>query len=144
MKGIGDYMTGNKGAKEWLNRVWKINEEIRALQDLRDETWAQVTSITAVGDGVVVQGYKNPHKYDRLVELDDKINRHIDKLIGTKQEVMTAIMQVKDRRYRTILLDRYLRNNTWEQIAVDAGYNIRHIWRLHGEALQAVAVYIKQ
>ena len=130
--------------KEWLLRGWKIDSEIEALQELRDEAWSQLTSATQKLDGVAVQGFKNPHKFDRVTELDGKIVKRIDELVGIKQEILTAILQVKDRRYRTILMDRYIRFKTWERIAVDDGYNIRHIWRLHGEALQAITPYTER
>lgn len=125
-------------AKEWLMRGWRLDQEITALQRTRDETWARVTSLTANSGGVVVQGYKEPHRYDKLAELEEKIRGRLDALVEVKGDILAAIGQVEDSRYRTLLLERYIRYRTWEQIAVDMNYSYRQICRMHGEALAAI------
>lgn len=72
------------------------------------------------------------------------MQEHIDALNHTEAEIFHAIQQVQDGRYRELLLNRYLRMMTWEQIAVEMNYDIRHVWRLHGEALRAVSVFSAQ
>lgn len=124
-------------AREWLYRGWKLDREITALTKMRDETWERVTALTANHGGVVVQGYKDPHKYEKLAELDEKIDKHIDALVDVKRQIVDLIGEIEDSRYRTLLLERYTRFKTWEQIAVDMHYSYRQICRMHGEALGA-------
>lgn len=122
-------------AKEWLRRGWQIDQEINSLLRTKQETRDRLTSVTAGYDGESVQGTRDPHKYDRLAELDEKIDQRIDQLIQVKGEIADAIAQVQDTRYRTLLTERYLCFRTWEQIAVDMNYSWKHIHRIHGEAL---------
>ena len=125
-------------AKEWLMRGWKLNREIDRLIASRDAVKAKVLTVTASPDAVVVDGTKDPHKFDRLAAYEDDLNRRIDEYVDIMDEIGKAIHELEDRRYRLILIDRYQLFKQWEQIAVDEGYNIRHVWRLHGEALIAM------
>lgn len=122
-------------AKDWLRRGWQIDQEINSLLRTKQETRDRLTSVTAGYDGESVQGTRDPHRYDRLAELDEKIDQRIDQLVAVKQEIMDAIAQVEDSRYRTLLTERYMEFRTWEQIAVDMNYSWKHIHRIHGEAL---------
>ena len=129
-------------AKQWLMRGWKIDKEIEALLKTKQETWDRVTSVTASYTGEAVQAESDPHRYDRIIELDETINRRIDQLIDTKQEIIDAIAQVPDSRYRTLLTERYVSFKTWEQIAVDMNYSWRQVHRVHGRALVAIETII--
>ena len=122
-------------AKAWLKRGWQLDREINSLLRTKQETRDRLTSVTAGYAGEPVQGTRDPHKYDRLAELDEKIDQRIDQLIQVKGEIADAIAQVQDTRYRTLLTERYLCFRTWEQIAVDMNYSWKHIHRIHGEAL---------
>lgn len=55
-------------------------------------------------------------------------------------DVMQVIKKVDDLELQTLLEQRYLNFRTWEQIAVDMGYNVRHLYRMHDKALKAVQV----
>ncbi len=125
-------------AKDWLRRGWQIDQEINSLLRTKQETRDRLTSVTAGYDGESVQGTRDPHKYDRLAELDEKIDQRIDQLVAVKQEIMDAIAQVEDSRYRTLLTERYMEFKTWEQIAVDMNYTWRRVMQLHGEALNSI------
>jgi len=47
---------------------------------------------------------------------------------------------VDNTEHQTLLELRYLCFKTWEQIAVDMGYNVRHVYRLHDEAIENITV----
>ena len=124
--------------KAWLMRGWKLDREINALQRMLDDTRLMVISTTANLQGVSVQSTKDPHKYDRLLELDDEINTRVDELVAIKLEIERVVRRVDDSRYRTLLIERYTSFKTWEQIAVDMSYSFRRIMELHEEALKRV------
>lgn len=126
-------------AKTWLMRGWKLNHEIDRLMEVRDITYARLTSVTASLDGDVVQSTKDPHKMDRLMECESALDETIDMYADTVAEITRAIRSLSDPRHRALLEDRYLLYKSWELIAVEEHYNIRHVWRLHKEALQAIA-----
>jgi len=107
----------------------------RMIQKTRDS----VESITQKYDGDGAQATKNPHKFDRLVELEGLVDQKIQEQLTLKAETLLTIGKLKDRRQRMILTEYYLEMKTWEQVAVDIGYSYQHVMRLHGYALKAVS-----
>ena len=122
-------------AKQWLNRAKNIDREIDGLILALNETRSRVLNITQTLTGDVVQSTKDPHKFDRVVELENIIDRKIDELLRVKAEIEIGIGKLNDNRYREILRKRYLLNMTFEQIAVSMNYSWRHTCTLHGRAL---------
>lgn len=122
-------------AKQWLNRAKNIDREIDGLILALNETRSRVLSITQTLTGDVVQSSKDPHKFDRVVELENIIDRKVDELLRVKAEIEIGIDKLNDNRYREILRKRYLLNMTFEQIAVSMNYSWRHTCTLHGRAL---------
>jgi DNA-directed RNA polymerase specialized sigma subunit len=76
----------------------------------------------------------------KIVSLQDEINRDIDHLVDLKRDMVSAIKAVGNTEYQTLLELRYLCFKTWEQIAVAMGYNVRHVYRLHVEAVENIVV----
>lgn len=125
-------------AKQYMNRVRKIDREIEALLHLSESTRESLESITQNYEADGAQSTKNPHKYDRLVELDDLINQKINEQIALKAEILKTILKLNDRRHRLVLIEYYLNCKTWEQVAVDIHYSWRQTMNLHGNALQEI------
>jgi DNA-directed RNA polymerase specialized sigma subunit len=73
-----------------------------------------------------------------MIDLENEINTDIDELVDLKREIVTAIKQVENNEYQTLLEQRYLCFKQWEQIAVDMGYGIDNIFKLHKKALEKV------
>ena len=128
--------------KEWFARCLRSDERIKSLQLQRLEEWRKITSATSNLDGEVVDGTKDPHKFDRYTELNDMIGEEIRELLDIKCEVKAVIRQIPDSRYRDVLDKRYIGNKTWEKIAVEMHYTYRRVTQLHGEALKAAEEYI--
>lgn len=125
-------------AKQYLNRARRIDKEIDALLRLVQTTRESLESITQNYGGDITTGTKNPHKYDKLVELEALVDTKIDELIAVKTEIVRTISQLQDNRHRIILTEYYLEMKTWEQVAVDNNYSWRHVMNLHGYALKEV------
>ena len=130
--------------RRWLNRGWAMEREIEALMDLKRETFEAVTSITAAPDGVRVSGTSDPHKIDRYVEIEGKIDELIDRELEVKAEIVDLVGNIPDRRLRTLLVDRYTRFMTFEEIAVQMHYSWRQVIRLHYDALRAAREQIEK
>lgn len=75
-----------------------------------------------------------------IIELEDEISKDVVELVALKKEIIEVIKQVGNTEYQTLLEERYLCFITWEQIAVDMGYELRYIHKLHGKALAEVKV----
>ena len=125
-------------AKQYLNRVRRIDKEIEALLRLVQRTRESLETVTQNYDSDGAQSTKNPHKYDRLVELESLVDAKIDEQISLKAEILNTIMQLEDRRQRLVLMEYYVEMKTWEQVAVDMNYSYMHITRIHGYALKAI------
>lgn len=131
-------------SKEFLNRGWHLDREITALLRAKQEARSKALSATRAPDSVNANATPDPHgRFDRLVELEELIDRRVDALVDVKREILTAIAQVEDSRYRTLLTERYVNFLTWEEVAVAMHYGYRQVCRLHGEALRAVAPFVK-
>lgn len=125
-------------AKQYLYRVRRVDKEITALISLADRTRDSLERITQNYDGDGAQSSKDPHKFDRLAELEDLIDQKIDEQLKLKTETLNTIMQLDNRLHREVLIGHYLNMKTWEQVAVDMGYSWRQIMNFHGSALQEI------
>ena len=74
----------------------------------------------------------------KIIDLQAEINRDINRLVDLKREMVRLIKTVDNTEHQTLLELRYLCFKTWEQIAVDMGYNVRHVYRLHDEAIESI------
>ena len=61
-------------------------------------------------------------------------------IVDLKRDMVSIIKAVQNTEYQTLLELRYLCFKTWEQIAVAMGYNLRHVYRLHDEAVESIKV----
>lgn len=121
-----------------MNRVRRIDKEIAALLRLTQSTRESLESTTQNYSSDGAQSTKNPHKFDRLAELESLVDEKIDEQIALKAEILAAIMQLQDRRHRLVLMEYYVEMKTFEQIAVDMNYSWRQILNIHGHALKEV------
>lgn len=71
----------------------------------------------------------------KIVDLQNDINHDIDTLVDLKKEIMGVIKAVVNPEHQTLLEKRYLCFLSWEKIAVDMGYDLRYIHKLHIRAL---------
>ena len=76
----------------------------------------------------------------KIIDLESEINADIDKLVDLKREIVGVIKSVNNIEYQTLLEKRYLCFMHWEQIAVDMGYELRYIHKLHKRALENVSI----
>ena len=71
----------------------------------------------------------------KIIDLENEINADIDQLVDLKRDIVAIIKAVENPEYQTLLELRYLCFKTWEQIAVDMGYELRYLHKLHHRAL---------
>ena len=107
---------------------------LRLVQSTRES----LETITQNYNSDGAQSTKNPHKFDRLVELESLVDAKIDEQIAMKAETLETIMKLQDRRQRMVLMGYFIEMKTWEQVAVDLNYSYMHITRIHGYALKEV------
>ena len=128
-------------AKGYLRKIElldaNINNRICDLQSLK----SLVTKITATISPVCVSGTGNHDKLGdsvaKIIELQDEINRKIDKFVDLKREVSDLLEQIEDPDQVKVLHKRYFEYKPWEQIACEMNYSYRNVCYIHGKALQA-------
>ena len=125
-------------AKQFLSRGRWIEREITSLIRTRDETRDRLTHITQNYDGDGAQTTKDPHKFDALVELEDKIDELIDRLYATKTEILDVIDKLEDRREFLALKVYYIDMKTWEEVCVELHYSWRQIMYIRKQAVKHV------
>lgn len=73
-----------------------------------------------------------------IITLKQRIKDDIDNLVEAYTRVKSAIGEVQDKEHRMLLEMRYLTYKTWEEIALDMNYSLRHIVRIHEKALSSL------
>lgn len=129
------YERRNMTTKQWLSRAQRLDGTIYALMETRDRERAKLTSITQKITGDTVQTTHDPHKFDRLVQLNGEIDAIIDRQISIKAEIISAIGRLEKPTYQQIMLHKYIDNMTFAAIAEAVHLSQRHVERLHGRAL---------
>ena len=127
-----------------MNRARRIDREISQLLELQQHTRDRLTNITQTLTADIVSGSHDPHRFDKLAELEGDINTKIDELVEVKREIFHLIQQLPTRSHRLVLMSYYLDMRTWEQTAVNMNYSWRQTMRIHGQALIEVEKILQQ
>ena len=130
-------------AKEYLSQVMYIDQRINSKLEQVTRLRESVTNCTATLSDMPRPDSPNKQRMEeticKIVDLEREINEDIDRLVDLKAEARRAINAVSDPDQQLILELRYLCFKSWEQIAVDMGYELRWLYRLHHRALDAVS-----
>lgn len=129
-------------AREYLDQAYKLDqrissklEQISVLNDLAQKTTGVITGMPhSPNHG----GSRVSDAVDRIVDLQNEIQRDVAELVDIKRGIMHVIKAVDDVDCRLLLEMRYLCYRSWEQIAVDMGYCIDNVFRVHRKALRLV------
>ena len=130
-------------AKEYLNQAYRldqrINSKIEQVASLNDLAVKCTSTITGMPH--------NPNRSDsmadaiaKIVDLLEQIQRDVGSLVDLKAEIIGVIKAVEDIEHQTLLEKRYLCFLPWEQIAVDMGYTIDNVFKVHKKALAGIKI----
>lgn len=125
--------------KEFLSQAYRIDQRINSkleqIKNLRELATKATSTISETG--VCDSGNKQRMEsiIVKIVGLEREINCDIDTLVDLKKDIMALIKNVENPEYQTLLELRYLCFKRWEQIAIDMGYDLRYIYKLHLRAL---------
>lgn len=131
-------------AKEYLGQAYRIDQRINS----KLEQIASLRNLATKATSTLIDGprnqSRNTHSMEgiitKMIDLENEINTDIDTLMDLKREIMTVIKGIENPEHQTLLELRYLCFKSWEQIAVDMGYNSKYIFRIHDKALARIGV----
>ena len=132
-------------AKEYLRQAYcldqKICSDLEEVASLR-EMASSVSSPQLTERIQTSKNYDAPfvRSLEKIMELEDKINKEIDLLMELKKEIRSVITSVEDTDERMVLKYRYVHNYTWEQIGTELHADARTVRRWHGKALLHVVL----
>ena len=125
-------------AKDYLKDIRKLDLEIQTLQDQISLLRKNAEGLRAMELSDMPKGGKGKDLSDYVAEIADLqmvCVQHVSELIMKKQEAIERIMSIDGSELRNVLLLRYIQCKEWDEIADKLQYNLRTIFRLHGEAL---------
>lgn len=135
-----------KEAKNYLQRYKAITFDIKRLQSELNEVRTAQEGLQAIqySDMPKARGGSGDlsnfiARYERMF---DSIQSKQKAKVAALEEVRQVVESVPDERQRLLLSLRYISFTRWEDIAEQMGYDVRWIYRLHGNALQSAALIL--
>lgn len=129
-------------AKEYLGQARylddRINSKIRQMDALNVLATKCTSVITGMPHSSSGSSSRMADTIDKIIDLQDEINRDIDALVDLKRDIVGLIKRVSNPEYQTLLEARYLEYQSWNDIAALMGYEISWVHRIHGRALEEV------
>lgn len=129
-----------KNAKEYLGQAYRIDQRINSKIEQVSALNNMATKATSTISDMPGSATRNIHRMEdvivKIINLQDEINADIDELVDIKAEVMSVIKSIDNLEYQTLLELRYLCFKPWEQIAIELGYSINNVFKMHRKAIE--------
>ena len=125
----------------YLSRYRRMSKRIDRLLEEQSrwrEMALKITPVLSQTPGGGESGSPIERPMDKVLEIDEEINREIDELQTVRQEIRAALNQLEDENLKLLMEYRYIDGMTWEQVAVEMHYSYMQICRLHGKALKTI------
>lgn len=131
-------------AKEYLSQAFLLDHRI----DSKIEQIASLNALATKCTSAITGMPHNPSPSQstmadaicKIVDLQELLKKDLSALVDLKREIMGVINGIENDEYKTVLEKRYLCFLSWEQIAVDMGYEMSWLYRLHQRALEKVVI----
>ena len=131
-------------AKEYLSQALlldhRIDSKIEQIASLHALATKCTSAITGMPHNPSPSQSTMADAICKIVDLQELLKKDLSALVDLKREIMGVINGIENDEYKTVLEKRYLCFLSWEQIAVDMGYEMSWLYRLHQRALEKVVV----
>ncbi len=128
--------------KEFLEKSLNLTDLIEAsyqeLKDLREMSDnIKGVSFDKVGgkSGTSQNEAGFTKTIDKIVDLEEAINRDIATMVDNLGIIREAINEVPNNNEKLVLKLRYLSHFTWQEISDKTGYSVMQLHRIHKKAL---------
>ena len=129
-----------KNAKEYLGQAYRIDQRINSKIEQVSALNNMAIKATSTISDMPGSATRNIHRMEdvivKIIDLQNEINADIDELVDFKAEVMSVIKSIDNLEYQTLLELRYLCFKPWEQIAIELGYSINNVFKMHRKAIE--------
>lgn len=131
-------------AKKYLSQAFGLNQRIESRISQIADLHGLAEKATATVSDMPGSPNRNIHKMEdavvKIVELESEIKRDMMELVELKKDLIRRIKAVESTELQTVLELRYLSYMRWEEIAVELGYGIDNVFRLHRNALDEIKI----
>lgn len=136
-------------AKEYLRQLGRAEANIKAKKErlavLRDIACSPTSPVLS---DMPKAPSRNTSRIENMVfkilELEEEIRNDEDNLKREKTKALELIGRIAEPECQTVLISRYFKNESWEDIASAMFYTERWIYKLHGRALQELDAILKE
>ena len=132
--------------KEWLKNGRRLQFEIQALTEARDDALNRATG-GAVNYGTervqASSGNGTEHKFISYSQYAAELERRMEELTNYRLEMLRLIARLPDSTHRALLTEYYINCKSWEDVAEAIHYSVRGRHNKHGEALEKCEEYFK-
>ena len=134
-------------AKEYLNQLIEMDDTINKKQRRLETLRSVALNITPCYSKESVQRTREHDQFEKMmskiIDLELEIDSDIDALVDLKAEVWEQLDEMENEIYKTVLWLRYAERKTWNSIAAAIHFTSRYIRMLHGQALNALDIVLK-
>lgn len=127
-------------AKEILMRYSKAKREAKDIEIRLTELRLKYAYPSAIKYSDMPTAHDSNHDLSeyaaKLDELEQMLIDKYSQCMGIEVDTYKRIDLMDNQNERELLRYRYIDGMTWDQIAISMGFDVRHIYRIHGYALQ--------
>ena len=129
-------------AKEYLSQAFVIRKMVNAkharIKDLRDLQNC-LSEILAGMDGQTSKLSSGMGGLQRaIIGTVEELAGEVKCLLDVQREIAAVICKIRNDDCKTIFYERYVNLKRWEAIAKEAGYSLRHVYKLRRRGLAEV------
>lgn len=136
-------LVGDK--KRYLQRIRLARPERDAvLDEIAALRASQMSAAAKIGDGMPRGSGGNSDLSGYAAKLDELIRKLADRVAkydAMRMALEADLVAMDNPVESAILRRRYILGEPWETIADEVGYEIRHVTRIHGYALQHIILH---
>lgn len=126
--------------KEYLNQIERLDKMITNKLSEIYQLKIMACSITVSGDNEKVQTSGNQDKLGstiaKIVDLERETDQLVDAMVDKRKSIIQQIEGINNIDYYDILHKHYVERRTFQDIADSCNWSIRHVFNIHGRALQ--------
>ena len=118
----------------------RIKSKLQQIESLNDLATSCSSVLTGMPRNPSPTTSRTADCVCKIIDLEHEIRDDMNELLDLKKEIMAIIKAVDNPEHQALLEKRYLCYLSWEKIAVDMGYDLRYIHKLHNRALENVKI----